>query len=97
MGRLRLYLDPFAGFKSIGAEADALEYNRRHRHRLLAYVKRWAMIALVCALGIEPLAALARTQPLLCVPILGLEIGFSAAVCALLLAAAVYLVLGLKD
>ena len=97
MRRLRQYLDPFAGFKSIAADADALEYNRRHRTQLLTYVKRWAMIALLCALALEPLAALARTAPLLCVPILGLEIGFSASVCMLLLAAAVYVVLGLKD
>ena len=97
MRRLWRYLDPFGDFKSLGTDPDALEYNRRHRRDLLTYVKRWAMIALVCALAMEPLAALARAEPLLCVPILGLEIGFSLAVCMLLLAAAVYFVLGLKD
>ena len=97
MGRLRLYLDPFAGFKSIAAEPGALEYNRRHRDRLLTYVRRWAMIALLCVIGMEPLGALARAEPMFCVPILGLELGFSAAVCMLLLAAAVYFVLGFED
>jgi hypothetical protein len=94
---LRLYLDPFAPFKSVTVEPDALEYNRRHRDLLLAYARRWAVIGLVCALGMEPLAALARAEPILCVPILGLEIGFSTAVCMLLLAVAVYVVLGLED
>ena len=95
--RLWLYLDPFAAFKSIAVEPDALEYNRRHRHVLLGYVKRWAMIALACAGAMEPLAALARAEPILCVPILGLEMGFSTAVCMLLLTIAVYVVLGLDE
>ena len=95
--RLRLYLDPFAPFKRVTVEADALEYNRRHRGVLLAYARRWAIIGLVCALGMEPLAALARAEPILCVPILGLELGFSTAVCMLLLALAVYIVLGFES
>jgi hypothetical protein len=94
--RLRLYLDPFVLFKSIAAEPDALEYNRRNRGMLLSYVKRWTMIGLACAAGLEPMGPLARTEPLLCVPILGLEMGFSAAVCVVLLALSVYFVLGLE-
>jgi hypothetical protein len=94
---LRVYLDPFVLFKSVAADDDALEYNRRHRGRLLSYVKRWTVIALLCALALEPLAALARAEPILCVPIVGLGLGFSSAVCMALLAAAVYVVLGLKD
>ena len=97
MRRLRRYLDPFADFKSLSTDPDALEYNRRHRGRLLTYVKRWAVIALLCALAMQPLGALARAQPILCVPILGLGLGFSSAICMLLLAGAVYLVLGLED
>lgn len=94
---LRRYLDPFVLLQSIAAEPNALEYNRRHRGILLIYARRWAAIAAVCASVMFPLAALARTQPLLCVPILGLELGFSTAVCVLLLALAVYVVLGLRD
>lgn len=95
--QLRLYLDPFAPFKSIARETDALDYNRRHRRMLLTYVQRWAMIALGCACLMEPIGPLSRTEPLLCMPILGLEICFSASVCILLLALSVYVVLGLKD
>ena len=93
--RLRLYLDPFVLFKSIATEADALAYNRRHRGRLLAYARRWAMIALACGGAMFPLGAAASVDPILSVPILGLEIGFSAAVCVVLLVLAVYFVLGL--
>ena len=95
--RLRLFLDPFVLFKSITTERDALEYNRRHRRLLLAYARRWAMIALGCGAAMFPLGAAARVDPILCLPILGLEIGFSSAVCALLLALAVYVVLGLDE
>ena len=99
---LRLYLDPFVSFKSItigppAARAEALQYNRRHRGILLAYAVRWAAIALACAGGMAPLGALARAEPILCIPVLGLELGFSAAVCILLVSVAVYLVLGLED
>jgi len=93
--QLRLYLDPFVLFKSLGREANALDYNRRHRALLLPYVRRWAMIALGCAGGLFPLGAAARVEPKLCVPLLGLELGFSTAVCVLLLSVAVYVVLGL--
>jgi hypothetical protein len=96
MRRLRLYLDPFTDFKSIASDAGALDYNRRHRGQLLRYLKRWAIITLLCALALEPLAPLARTEPLLWVPIAGLTLGFCAGVCLLLLAAAVYVVLGLE-
>jgi len=95
--RLRLYLDPFAGFKSIALDADARDYNRRHRGLLLTFVKRWAVIALACALGMEALALLARGEPLLGVPIIALALGFSASVCALALSLAVYVVLGLES
>src|SRR3954454_13351359 len=95
--RLRLYLDPFAPFKSIAMEADGLEYNRRHRAVLLVYARRWAAIALACACVMEPIGPLSRTEPFLCAPILGLEMAFSTAVCVLLLALAVYVVLGLED
>jgi hypothetical protein len=94
---LRLYLDPFASFKSLSLDRDALEYNRRHRALLLIYARRWAAIALACACLMEPIGPLARAEAFLCVPILGLELGFSTAVCILLLALAVYVVLGLDD
>ncbi len=99
---LRLYLDPFALFRSITvgdarAQEQALQYNRRHRRILLAYARRWAMIAIACIAAAAPLGALARTDPVLAVPVIGLELGFSLAVCVLLLALAVYVLLGLDE
>jgi hypothetical protein len=99
---LLLYLDPFALFKNINigppaARNEALQYNRRHRAILLTYVRRWAAIAVLCASGMAPLGAAAQGEPILCIPILGLEVGFSAAVFMLLVSVAVYIVLGLED
>ena len=96
---LRLYLDPFALFKNVTvgtrwARAQALSYNRRQRGILLTYVRRWAVIALASALSVGPLSALAATQPVLLVPILGLELAFTLSVCAASLSLAVYFVLG---
>ena len=99
---VRLYLDPFALFKNVNvgpprARAAALEYNRRQRKILLAYLRRWTIIALACLASAVPLGAAARGEPALGVPFLGLELGFSAAVCVLLVSAAVYFLLGVED
>ena len=99
---LRLYLDPFALFKNVTvgtrwAQAQALAYNRRQRRILLAYARRWAVIGLACITTLLPLAAVARSEPVLLVPIVGLELGFSAAVCVLLLSLAVYVLLGIDE
>jgi hypothetical protein len=99
---LLLYLDPFALLKNINigppaARNEALQYNRRHRAILLTYVRRWAAIAVLCSSGMAPLGAAAQGEPILCIPILGLEVGFSAAVFMLLVSVAVYIVLGLED
>jgi hypothetical protein len=93
---LRLYLDPFALFKNIHVEPDGLEYNRCQRGVLLIYVRRWATIAVLCAGGMAPLGAMARAEPILFIPIIGLELGFATGLCMLLLAIAVYIVLGLE-
>jgi hypothetical protein len=99
---LRLYLDPFALFKntSVGPLAERIEafqYNRRHRGVLIAYAQRWALIGLACVGAMIPLCPLARAEPVLCVPIVGLELGFTLSVVLLLLSGAVYVVLGLRD
>ena len=94
---LRLYLDPFALLKSVAQGAEALQYNCRHRRMLLAYVWRWALIAgasLACA---WPLCAHARALPILLVPILGLDLVFSAALFCLFASATVYCILWLED
>ena len=96
---LWLYLDPFCLFKNVTAgtlasQAEAMRYNRRHRRILLTYLGRWATIGALCLAGMAPLAAAAASEPVLLVPILGLELGFSASVCMLILSLAVYLLLG---
>jgi hypothetical protein len=96
-GRLmRLYLDPFALFKSLASGPEALRYNRQQRRMLLAYVRRWALIALVCLTAFARFAALARGQPLLWIPLAALEVGFSSALCLSFLSIAAYIVLGLE-
>ena len=99
---VRLYFDPFALFKNVNAgsgvaQQQALAYNRSHRGMLLAYARRWALIGLACVTALLGLSGYARAEPVLLVPMLGLEIGFTAAVVSLLLSIAVYLVLGLEN
>src|SRR5690349_20400810 len=79
---VRLYLDPFALFKNVAIGsprllAEALEYNRGQRRILLAYLRRWTVIALACLTSAMPLGALASAEPLLGVPFIGLELGFA--------------------
>ena len=96
MNGLRVYLDPFCLFKSISmGGAEAAQHNRRHRRILLAYMLRWALIGGLCFAGMEPLIALAPRVPALVVPIVGLELGFSAGLFFALLSLGVYVVLGL--
>jgi hypothetical protein len=99
---LRLYLDPFALLKSVtagppGSQSEALRYNRRQRRMLLAYLRRWAVIGIACLSSDLALARAAPGEPLFGVPFLGFELGFSLAVCVLLLVGAVYLLLGVED
>jgi hypothetical protein len=99
---LRLYLDPFALFKSVVAgppssRAEALQYNRRLRRFLPVYVRRWALIAVASVAAMTPLGALARSEPVMWLPIAGLEISFSTALCMLFLCTAAYVVLGLDE
>ena len=99
---LRLYLDPSAFFKDIttggpAERAAALQNNRRRRGFLLAYMRRWAFIALVCLGAIARLAALTRGQPLIWIPLAALEVGFCTGLGLSLLSIAAYIVLGLED
>src|SRR5689334_5036878 len=98
---LRLYLDPLAPFKNINVgsarrRAAALRYNVRSRGALLSYARRWAVIAAACLASVNPLASAAAADPVLCVPFVGVELGFSLAVCALLVSIAVYVLLGIE-
>jgi len=99
---LRLYLDPFAFFKSVThgslrEQADALQYNCRQRGLLLAYARRWAVIAIASGALLAALCPLARAEPILIVPIIGLDLVFDAAFLLLVLCVCVYFVLGLQE
>jgi hypothetical protein len=99
---LHLYLDPLALLRNITVGTDderaaALQYNRRLRAVLLIYARRWTVIALACIASANPLASLAREELVMCVPFVGVELGFSVALCALVISVAVYIVLGLPE
>ncbi len=99
---LQLYLHPFVLFKDVTVgppqlRAAALRYNRAQRGILLAYLRRWAAIAAACLASALPIAAHANGRPALGVTFVGLELGFAFAVCVLLLAAAVYFLLGAEE
>ena len=64
---------------------------------LLPYALRWALIAIACVAAMTCLVAFSRGAPVLWIPIVGLELGFSTALCIFFLCLAAYFVLGLKD
>jgi hypothetical protein len=103
IGRLLvLYLVPSALFKDLTAgapsmRAEALRYNRRHRRMLLAYARRWAVIAIGCLAAITRLDGLARAHPLLWIPLAVLEAGFSSGLVISFLSIAAHIVLGLES
>jgi hypothetical protein len=103
LGRqLLLYLDPFALFKDASSgpawmRERALAYNRAMRWVLLAYIRRWAVIAGVLLLGIAPAEALAAERSLAVVlPAAAAAVGFCIAVTVAVVALAVYLLLGAR-
>jgi hypothetical protein len=93
---LRLYLDPGALFKdaSSGPERErqrALSYNRRMRWMLLAYMRRWAVIALLFFLGIEP------AQAMSCIPAAACAVSVGIAVTVAGVTVAAYFLLGTPE
>ena len=99
---LRLYLDPFTLFRSVTSgslleQAEALQYNCRQRRFLLTYARRWAVIGAASGALLLALCPLARAEPMLLVPIIGLDLLFDAAFLLLVLCACVYFVLGVQE
>ena len=91
--QILLYLDPFRLFKDASqgtglVRERALSYNRAMRWMLVAYLRRWMMIALSSFLCIAPTEAFASTAA--AVPAVGccLAVAISAVI------AAAYLLLG---
>lgn len=96
-----LYLDPFALFKDASrgpaqAREKALSYNRSLRWVLLAYVRRWLLIAGTSFLSIAPAETLAAQQSLFVIPVAALAVSACIAMTVSALTVAVYLLLGMS-
>ena len=99
--QLLLYLDPFRLFKdaSRGSETArrlALSYNRAMRWVLVAYIRRWVMIAATFFLAIAPAEAAAAQARIFIIPAAAFAVGACIAVTVTFVTAAVYLLLGSK-
>jgi hypothetical protein len=95
-----LYLDPFALFKDASrgpapARERARSYNRAMRWILVAYIRRWVLIAASLFLAIAPAEALAAEVKIFIIPA-ALAVGASIAVTVSVVMVAVYLLLGAK-
>lgn len=96
-----LYLDPFALFKDASrgsrfARECALSYNRAMRWILLAYIRRWVLIAAVLFLGITPAEAMAAHKSAFFIPAAAFAVGTCLAVTVTAIIVAVYFLLGMK-
>ena len=99
--QLLLYLDPFALFKDASrgsrlARECALSYNRAMRWILIAYIRRWGMIASVLFLGITPAEAMAAHGPAFVIPAAAFAVGCSLALTITAVIVAVYFLLGMQ-
>jgi len=97
--QLLLYLDPFALFMDASrgsrqARERALRHNRAMRWMLVAYLRRWAVIACALFLGILPGEALAAQSPIFLIPTAAIAVGCCVALTVTALIGAVYLLLG---
>ena len=97
--QILLYLDPFRLFKdaSSGSETTrrlALSYNRTMRWILVAYIRRWVMIASTFFLAIAPAEAAAAQVRIFIIPAAAFAVGACMAVTVTVATAAVYLLLG---
>lgn len=97
--QLLLYLNPFALFKDAArgpawVRERALAYNRALRWVLLAYVRRYVLIAAVLFLGIAPAEALAAEATILIIPVAAAAVGCCIALAVAACACAGYVLLG---
>jgi len=94
-----IYLDPFALFMDASrgpapARARALSYNRAMRWMLVAYIRRWIVIAASLALLILPTEAAAAQQAVFAIPMAAVAVGCCIAATVAAVTVAVYLLLG---
>jgi hypothetical protein len=100
--QLLLYLDPFALFKDASrgpapARERALSYNRAMRWVLVAYIRRWLLIAGMLFLAIAPAEALAAQARVFLIPAAALAVAFCIAITVSALTVAVYFLLGARE
>ncbi|HUQ73928.1 MAG TPA: hypothetical protein VM183_04315 [Burkholderiales bacterium] len=93
-----LYLDPFPLFKDVSGPEPvrkrALSYNRALRWILVAYIRRWVMIAATLFLAIAPTQALAAQARIFIIPAAAFAVGACIAITVTILTVAVYVLLG---
>ena len=97
--QILLYLDPFAFFKDasqgpVPVRERNLSYNRAMRWMLVAYLRRWIMIAASLFLAIAPTEALAAQARIFIIPAAAFAVGACIAITVTCLIGAVYLLLG---
>jgi hypothetical protein len=98
--QLLLYLDPFSLFKDASsgtrpARERALSYNRAMRWILIAYIRRWVLIAAGSFLGIAPAEAMAAQTSAFIIPAAAFAVGCCVAVTVTAATVAVYFLLGI--
>lgn len=99
---LQLYFDPGALFKDVSrgpaaVRRSALSYNRRMRHLLLPYIRRWVVVAAALVLAIFPAEALHAQMSLSLVPAAAFAVAGSIAVAVIACIVAGYLLLGAPE
>jgi hypothetical protein len=99
---LRLYLDPGALFKDVSrgsaeVRRSALSYNRRMRHLLLPYIRRWMAIDAVLVFAMFPAEALHAHASFSLVPAAAFAVAGSVAAAIIACIVAGYLLLGAPD
>ena len=97
--QLLIYLNPFALFKdaSIGTamvRERALSYNRAMRWMLVAYMRRWILIAAGSFVGIAPAEAAAAQVSFFILPAAALAVSACIAFTVTFLTFATYMLLG---
>jgi hypothetical protein len=99
--QLQIYLNPFALFKDASkgtflVRERALEYNRTMRWMLVAYIRRWLLIAAGSFLAIAPAEAMAAQISFFKVPAAAFAVGTCVSVAVIACTAAAYLLLSAR-
>lgn len=96
---VRLYLDPYSLFRDVSSGPPGLRYrarlwNRRMRWMLLAYLRRWSVIAVSLFACVHPLEAAARELTVVPVVAAACAVGSGIAITVVFQILVGYLLLG---